>query len=426
MQILLVSFMLLLNALIVSASSNIIITEILYDPLNETGGEAIELYNPTNSSIDIGGWVIATESSSTDATIHSGTVMQPGSYYLIADAGWSLMMPSYPADHEEALTLSNIDAGVALVYNESFIDAVGWGNASRIDPGLFEGNPAERSSEGQSIQRRKINGLFQDTNNNSADFYSSSPDLKNSSYGNSMSEISVYVHVLDSTIYAERINLTEDDDSTSAGSQIMPFPGRNRTISIQSIIHGSANVTVMVNSGRYAMKRLMAINSSAGLYEANISIPFYMAPGNHTLSIFEEGRNSTLGSIGIEILPVLSMDIDTRELSFAAPAGEYSELVGDSDASTTDMATLRNTGNTNVNIELSGTDLAFNSNNIDIENLRYSFGSISGAMSSSRQRISIGIPAGSSSLLPLTFRLDIPSGAVSGNYSGKLFIGAVS
>ncbi len=414
-----------LNNLIVSAADNIIITEILYDPINETGGEAIELYNPTNNSIDISGWTIATESSSTDATIPDMTIMQPGSYYLIADEGWSFITPSHFADHEEPLTLANNDAGIALMANGTMIDSVGWGNASNIGSGLFEGSPAGKAIEGQSLQREKNNGYFQDTHNNSEDFYSASPDLRNS-LGNLRSEINIYAQVLDSITFADLINFTADDDAISTGIQVMPFPGGNRTISLQSVIHGSANATILTSSGRYPMKKLFALNSSAALYEANISIPFYMAPGNHSISIFEEGQNSTLGSIVIEILPVLSMDIDAKQLSFAAPAGEFSELVGDSDSSTAEMATLRNTGNTNVNIELYGTDLAFNSNKIGIENLRYGFGSISGAMSSSSQRIPIGIPAGSSSILPVSFRLDIPPGTASGNYTGKLFIGAVS
>ena len=61
---------------IAAGADNVIISQVLYDPIGtETGGEAVELYNPTDSAIDIGDHVIKTESSATDATIPSGTVL---------------------------------------------------------------------------------------------------------------------------------------------------------------------------------------------------------------------------------------------------------------------------------------------------------------------------------------------------------------
>ncbi|MFH1063594.1 MAG: lamin tail domain-containing protein [Candidatus Woesearchaeota archaeon] len=73
--------MYLLTALVLPwaclAADNVVISEVLYDPIiTETGGEAVEIYNPTAAPIDISGYVIRTESSATDATVPDGTLLR--------------------------------------------------------------------------------------------------------------------------------------------------------------------------------------------------------------------------------------------------------------------------------------------------------------------------------------------------------------
>ncbi|MEK6854275.1 MAG: lamin tail domain-containing protein, partial [Nanoarchaeota archaeon] len=167
-------------------SVNVIISQVLYDPLgSESGGEAVELYNPTASSVNISGWVLATETSQTDAVIPNGAVICSSCYYLIADSNWSNAKDnsSWPnADLEEAITLANTDAGVALKDSSGVIvDAVGWGNSAGIAAGLFEGVPHSGSISGNSLVRRTVNSSYIDTNNNSDDFAATTPDFHNSS-----------------------------------------------------------------------------------------------------------------------------------------------------------------------------------------------------------------------------------------------------
>ena len=114
-----------------TANAEVIITEVLYDPINtDSGGEFVELYNNGNSSADISGWTIRTETSVADATLPANILLPKNSHYLIADANWSMNKdnPGWPgADREEAMTLANTDAGVALVNN----------NGVLVDPGAI-------------------------------------------------------------------------------------------------------------------------------------------------------------------------------------------------------------------------------------------------------------------------------------------------
>ncbi len=424
-------------ASIALAANSIIITEVLYDPANESGGEAVEIYNPLNESINIGSWAIATESSSTDATIPAGTVLSAGRHYLIADAGWGFIHPDAVADYEEAITLANIDAGIALINsNGTLVDAVGWGNASNIGSGLFEGSPAAITDEGQSLQRKKLGGEYIDTSNNSADFLAASPDFRNSSFGGSSnSEIQVYAHIFSIMTDIGKINITTDDDSSSAGIQVMPIPKAARQLSVRAAISGSiANASVTYESGSYAMSRIAEINSTSGIYEANISIPFYLAPGNHTFIVSAvDYSNRTYNSSAVfELMSLLSIELDTGALAFSASPGGIAEINGDLNTSSSDKVTIRNTGNTAVDFELSGTDLTYGASTISVGSLSYTFGSdysspsSAGTLSTSKQKKNIGLLPGASSLQQLSFRLNVPQGASSGNYSGRIYIAAVS
>ncbi len=167
-------FLLLMLAPVVSA--NVVISQVLYDPVGtESGGEAVELKNEGSSAVDISGWVLATESSATDAAIPQNTVLQPGKTFLITDEGWNSSRDDSSwrsADYEEKITLGNSDSGVALLNNGSVVDAVGWGDEQNIDGNLYEGSPASPVSSGKALLRS------QDSDDNSEDFSEAAADFQ--------------------------------------------------------------------------------------------------------------------------------------------------------------------------------------------------------------------------------------------------------
>ncbi len=415
----------------------IIITEVLYDPLNESGGEAVELFNPTGSPVNVGGWVIATESSSTDATIPANTIMMPESYFLVADAGWNFIS-EVKADYQEALTLANNDAGVALINNGTVIDAVGWGNAANIGSGLFEGIPASPASEGESLQRKLNSSNYIDSGNNSADFSSGTPAFRNSSPSSGF-QINVYAIVTSSSISVDAINITVDDDASSAGIQILPLPKSNRTFSVKALVRsdsgmlGTEEVRAAINSSLFALARTVELNSTASIFEGNLSMPFYSLPGNYTINITaKSSANSTATkNTSFEFLSLLSAEIDSSSVTFAAAPGAFSEVIGDNDMSSQDKITIRNTGNSMLNMQVSASDLSYGNYTIPADKMQFSFdssfsGSLSGYLNYTRQAIGINLVPGASSTKMLSLRLNVPTNSPSGNYTGKIFLGAVS
>ncbi|MBI5064749.1 lamin tail domain-containing protein [Candidatus Woesearchaeota archaeon] len=106
------------------------INQVLIDPKDESGGEAVELWNPSNAPINISGWYLSTESSEKDAILPENTFIKPNDYFLITDTNWSNSKdnPSWRnADYEQSITLKNENSWVELTNNlGEIIEKASW------------------------------------------------------------------------------------------------------------------------------------------------------------------------------------------------------------------------------------------------------------------------------------------------------------
>jgi hypothetical protein len=434
-------FLLLLLILIIKTvlAEGIIITQVLYNPLTESGSEAVELYNSGTNTINISGWTISTETSSTDAVIPQNTILRPQQYYLVADTGWSLSRDnlSWPmADHEEALTLANTDAGVSLSNTTHLVDAVGWGNPLSIMAGLFEGTPHPGATEGLALQRI-YNNNYSDSDNNSADFIVVTPDFHNSS-GNkatSGSEIKIVAIVTGAVPAVNKVTLLPDDDATTTGIQIAPVPKSNKTLTIKAQVsdpngnNDISSVTATVNSKQYQMTKKQELNSTTAIFQTSFNMSYFDTSANYTANVtaVDKSNYTATFTTNFEYLGLVAVEIDAKTLTFAAMPGEYSEIIGDQNI-TTDNATVWNIGNSVIDLKLWGTNLTTTSTVIDIKNLEYSFGtgyntSYSGKITNVAETKNVNIAPNVKQ--PLTFKLNIPLSTTPGNYSGSIYIEAV-
>ncbi len=415
-------------------AANVIITEVLYDPVNsETGGEAVRIYNPSAVPVDIGNWSLATETSAEDATIPAGTVLSPSSYYLIADTGWSTLKdsPEWPAaDLEEAITLSNIDAGVALKNGTIIIDAVGWGSGVNIGAGLFEGNPSNGTAQGQSLKRRFEAGYI-DTDDNAADFFSSDPF---SAAGPAAStSIAVYAVIEGSAPAIEQI-IVADEDSTEPGIQVYPMPKTNRQVMITAVVSDTsaediASVSAEFRSAAIQMNRT-AVNGTKATYSGTIEVPFYLAPANYSIRVkaTDFAALETAENITFQYLSLTGIEFDSPTLSFNALPGSTVQLAGDENFGSQNL-TIRNIGNTALDFSVSGTDLAYGSSRISAGSMAYTFGTdysdpTAGVLSYAPQHEDVNLGPGENALKGIGFKLTVPTTTVPGNYTGSISITA--
>ncbi len=159
--------------------SGIIINEVMYDPLdNDNYHEWVELYNPTNRSINVSGWSIQ-DNAQTD-TIEGNsnhgngtTLIPPYSYALITDKGTNLYNNTpvphnairlYIDDRSIGNGLSNTRDHLILTNSQGIIsDTLEWGYNYPEIPG----QPAAGIPEGHSLARYPNT----DTNSSQNDFY---------------------------------------------------------------------------------------------------------------------------------------------------------------------------------------------------------------------------------------------------------------
>ncbi|MBW2968272.1 lamin tail domain-containing protein [Candidatus Woesearchaeota archaeon] len=439
-HVFILALMLLMPQLCFAASGQVVISEVLYDPtVTETGGEAVELYNPAGSAIDISGYAIKTESSATDAVVPDGTVLPAGAWYLIADTGWSTNRddPGWPeADHEEPITMSNTDSGVALVApNGTILDAVGWGDAAGIGAGLFEETPAAPAGFGESLQR--TGGT--DTDDNSIDITSAAPDLKNSEYSEPQpggTDISLAVDIQNNAPLIETAEILLDED-TAAGIQIVPSPGDVKNVPIRVMISDAdgtlASVTAAAAGNTVMLDQSETINFTTSTYEGTIPMQFYETAGEYTVQIAaSDGSSNSSTNLTFNYLSMAAIYIDSSALQFTgATLGSDTEVRGDFALSTDDAPSIRNIGNTPLDFGLYGTDLTDGGNSIAVDNMRYSFdnnfdGPLSGALSITMQVLGLGLANSADSVTSLGFSLHIPSTTPNGNYTGSVTVVAVS
>jgi endonuclease G len=144
----------------------------------------VELYNPTNGPVDLGGWTIqyASATGTTWQAQPLGGIMQPGEYYLISLASGGAVGAFLPAANiDGSINMSATSGKVALsnggdalsdcpTSDPTLVDLVGYGTAECKEGGAT----APQGNNTTAIFRK--NGGATDTNSNSLDFLTGPPN----------------------------------------------------------------------------------------------------------------------------------------------------------------------------------------------------------------------------------------------------------
>lgn len=158
-----------------TAPAHVVISEI-YASENNSGSEWVELYNPTDESVDLSGWKLDTQfDNDGDAILSDGSTIDPQGYYLIGDQSSGEWRPDSrnwpkPDFYNGAITLTDYDGWVRLrTASGTIVDAVGWGETS-----VYEANAlsSEEYDRALSFKRRGLidNVSVLDSDDNQADF----------------------------------------------------------------------------------------------------------------------------------------------------------------------------------------------------------------------------------------------------------------
>ena len=164
-----------------ATSPSIVISEFRTRGPNGGNDEFIELYNLSNSTVNIGGWLIKGSNSSgtvtTRAIINSGTILSPHCHYLLTDSNptGGPYSGSVAGDQTYGVGITD-DGGLALSMPDgTIVDQVGMSSGSVFKEGSTLGPLSLDSNRGYERRPGGTSGSGQDTDNNQSDFRLISP-----------------------------------------------------------------------------------------------------------------------------------------------------------------------------------------------------------------------------------------------------------
>jgi hypothetical protein len=189
------------------AAAGSIADHVVISEVEIVDAEWVELYNPTDASVDMSSWYWCYYESGKDWNQPTrkrafegradDLVIEPHTCYLmridgtVPNADWDagyLLDPTTLNDSAGSIAIFPWDPGekTAAEAEEGRIDAVAWGAVSFVK----EGSEAQVAGSGTSLQRRVnetvtndgLHGPGWDTDNNDLDFFIATPDPRSSGY----------------------------------------------------------------------------------------------------------------------------------------------------------------------------------------------------------------------------------------------------
>lgn len=139
---------------------------------DKPNNDFIKIYNPGNNDIDISGYKLrkraSTGNESSIRVFPKGSKILARDYFLWANSREDFHL-TFGADVWSTATLSRNNSIALLCPENVILDALAWGKSQNP---FVKGLPfPENPSANQQLKRKLINSSYQDTNNNSQDFY---------------------------------------------------------------------------------------------------------------------------------------------------------------------------------------------------------------------------------------------------------------
>ncbi len=258
-------FIILILLICINSAFAVEISQVLINPEDESGGEAVELWNPLNVAVDISGWFLSTESSEKDALIPQNTFIKPNSPFLITDINWTNSKDNplwRNADYEQSITLKNENSWLEL-----------------------------RNNLGEIIEKAswtKEKGLVRINNS----FINATPQFFDKNI--------IPLEIIIENNIDEKEEFYILDESNKTGTQINPIAGEIKEVPIR--IKSEKQPKLEFLEEIYFMNK-----ESEGYYNLTLELPYYLEANNYSIKI----DNRT---ISFEYLRLEDYKIITKQL----------------------------------------------------------------------------------------------------------------
>lgn len=230
---------------------DVIFTEIMQNPnaVLDSNGEYVEIYNTTNNTIDLEGWVIKDDATATEAhTITNLTIAANGYAVLGLDAN-SSTNGGYTNDHQYSLiSLGNGADGLILECSGTVIDQVIW------DGGTTFPDPTGKSME------LKTNKYTSTDNDDGANWYEATTSFGAGDFGTPGAQNSLSVPSVTNTYFSMHPNPTASGFVTIRSNQMGAVQAQ-----VFDLL-GKEVISTVVNN-----ERLDVSNLNAGVYVVKLT-----------------------------------------------------------------------------------------------------------------------------------------------------------
>jgi hypothetical protein len=316
-----------------------LITGVLYDPAGtDTGNEWIELYNPSNQTLDLSRISIekgdgAKEHAWTPIALNMTGNWSSNTFYLVAEQ----QVPY--ADIVTKLVLGNGPDSVRLLYNNSVVSTVGYGNLSFED--YFEGLPTIDVTSKALIRNSTMtntNYFFSQTRNNSFDFYGANVSPRNQLQSSSqgvIQNVTVTIRVVNNPpLFSQVIIAQNASDISLVNGWQLPIVAN---VTDADGVDDVTSLEIRIYDNTTLMQSVFYTNTSRML----LSLNFVPLPKKYLfVAIAADSHNeSAVYQTIITFAPVIGVQIHANQDDLEKSNGYY-----------TGSVTVQNTGNVPISL----------------------------------------------------------------------------
>ncbi|MBI2672107.1 hypothetical protein HYX16_04190 [Candidatus Woesearchaeota archaeon] len=234
------------------------------------------------------------------------------------------------------------------------------------------------------------------------------------------------------------VSITPDDDGATAGVQVNANPGGTKTVTVTAEVSDANEqsdisiVKAFIIGPSFISESPVTLScnpvdldttSCSGQFDLN----YTNSAGNYVVSVQATDVGLFYGATNATFTYVSQLAIlfDASSINFNnLNPGTIKTVDGDFNLATADKPTVKNVGNTQVDLNVRGTDLTKGAKTIPVGNLRYRFGSSAYAqLSTTNTANDINLLSGN--LIDMDLELTTPSVLSPGNYKGTITLAPV-